>query len=160
MSPGTRRRCGPEQVCRPCDPDQLRSVRQLRRSGCRALLVAAGLGEVRGGGSVADGELVEPAASRVAGGPVKAGDVGLDVEDGRPVEKINSGEHHGLAGDIQELDEAEPDRVDPPRPAGGENAHRPPLAAQQERNLPQWRLAGRVTRLVQPAEQPGVVETR
>src|SRR5271165_119487 len=119
-----------------------------------------GPGELPGCGAVADGELVEPAASRISGRAVEASDVRLEVDDGRPVQEIDAGEHDGLTGHLQELDEAEPDRVDPPRPAGGEDAHRALLAAEQERDLPQWRVARRVARAVQPAEQPGVAEIR
>ena len=61
---------------------------------------------------------------------------------------------------LEELDEAEPDRIDPPGPASSEDAHRAALAAQQEWDLPQWSIAGRVAWAVQPGEQPGVVEIR
>src|SRR5580704_464824 len=117
-------------------------------------------GELLRCGAVADGELVEPAASRVSRWPVEAGDVRLEVDDRRAVQEIDAGEHDGLAGHLEQLDEAEPDRVDPPRSPGGENAHRALLAAEQERDLPQRRVPAAVPRAVQPAEQPRVVEVR
>src|SRR3984957_3219261 len=117
-------------------------------------------GELPGRGAVADGELVEPATSRISLRPVEAGDVRLEVDDRGAVQQIDAGEHHGLAGHLEKLDKAEPDRVDPPRSPGGENAHRALLTAEQERDLPQWCVPAAVPRAVQPAEQPGVVEVR
>jgi hypothetical protein len=86
------------------------------------------------------------------GRPVKPGDVGLEVDDGCPVEKVDPGESDGPASYLQKLDKAETDRVDPPRPAGGEDAHPALLAAEQERDLPQRRVAAGVARAVQPGD--------
>jgi hypothetical protein len=111
---------------------------------------------VLGCGAVADGELVEPAASRFSGWLVEAGDVGLEVDDGCPVNEIDACEHDGGAGHLEELDEADSDRIDSPGPASSEDAHRAALAAQQEWDLPQRGVAGGVARAV----QPGIVEIR
>src|SRR5262245_63994998 len=98
-------------------------------------------GELRGRAAIADRDAVVPAAARLARGPVETGHVRFQVDDRRPVEKVNAGEAYDRAGHVQKLDEAEPDRVDPPRPARGEHAHLALLASQQERNLPERRAA-------------------
>ena len=61
----------------------------------------SGSGELLGCGAVADGELVEPAASRVSGWPVEAGDVRLEVVERCPVNEIDAREHDGLAGHLE-----------------------------------------------------------
>src|ERR1022692_4523826 len=108
--------------------------------------------ELRGRGPVGDRELIEPAAVRIAGRPVEAGDIRLEIEDGRSVDDIDAREQHGLAGYAQQPDEAEPDRVDPARSAGGEDAHQALLAPQQELNLPERRIGGRLARPAAPGE--------
>jgi hypothetical protein len=55
-----------------------------------------------------------PAAARLARGPVETGDVRLQVDDRRPVEQVNAGEPDDRVGHVQQLDEAEPERVDVP----------------------------------------------
>src|SRR5580693_2037527 len=81
------------------------------------------LGELLRRGAISDGDLVEPAAARTAGRPVEPRDVRLDVDDRSAVQKVDPGEHDGLAGYVEKLDEAEPDGVDPPRAAASEDAH-------------------------------------
>jgi hypothetical protein len=59
-----------------------RLAREAPRPGSLAKVLSGfrlGSGELPGRGPVADGELVEPAASRISGRPVKAGDVRLEV---------------------------------------------------------------------------------
>src|ERR1017187_4898448 len=94
----------------------------------------------------------------VSGRAVGAGDVRLEVDHGSAVQEIHAREHDRLAGHLEDLDEAEPDGVDPPRSAGGEDAHPALLAAEQVRDLAQRCVSARVARAVQPAEQPGVVK--
>ena len=92
--------------------------------------------------AAADWYLIEPAASRVVGRPVETGDVRFEDDAGCPVEEVDAGESYGRAGHVEKLDEAEPDGVDPPWPAGGEHAHRSLLALQQEGNPPERRVPG------------------
>jgi NTE family protein len=122
--------------------------------------VRLGSGQALGGGAVGDGELVEPPAARICRRPVEAGDVRLEVQDGRAVQEVDASELDLLTGHLDQLDEAEPDRVNAPRPAGGEDAHRARLAAEQKRDLAHGCVVIGVTWAVQPAQQPGVVEIR
>src|SRR6516162_7074647 len=115
-------------------------------------------GWLRGRDAVADRYVIEPAASGFARWTVEACDVGLEVDDRRPVDEVDTGEPYDGAGHVQKLDEAEPDGVDPPRTPGGEHALLPLLAAQQERNLAEPGVVTRPGQLVQPGHQPGVVE--
>src|SRR5690349_4082411 len=98
-------------------------------------------GELRGRDAIADRNAVVPAGARLAGRPVETGDVRFQIYDGRLVQKVNAGEPDDRAGHVKNPDQAEPDRVDPPWPARGEHAHLALLASQQERNLPQRRVA-------------------
>src|SRR5258707_14749888 len=94
----------------------------------------------RGGNTAtADGHLVEPAASRIAGRSVEPADVRLDVDDRCAVDEIDAREVDPRASEAEDLDKAEPDGIDPAWPPGGEDADPPLLASQQERNLPQRR---------------------
>ena len=62
---------------------------------------------------------------------------------GVPFDKVDTGEPYDRAGHAEDLDEAEPDGVDPFWPPGGEYAHGAPLASQQERNVPErWLVTG------------------
>src|SRR5215472_11699214 len=105
-----------------------------------------------------DGHVVEPAAVRITWRPVELGDVGLDVDDRRSVDDVDSGEADRGAGDAEDLDQAEPDRVDPPRRAGGEKTYPASLPAKQERHPAHVWLVSRIIGLVQPGQHPCVVE--
>jgi len=59
---------------------------------------------------------------------------------------------------FEKLDEAEPVRIHSPRPAGSEDSHLALLAPEEERDLPQRRVAARIARAMQPGEQPREVE--
>jgi hypothetical protein len=111
-----------------------------------------------GGNAVGDRDLIEPAAAGFAGRAVEPGDVRLEIDDRRAIDEVHAGEPDDRAGYVQDLDEAEPDGVDPLRPPRGEYALRALLASQQERDVPQRRLLARLGQPVQPRQQPGVVE--
>lgn len=136
--------------------DQVIGVRFVRAAGMSIRPMARG--ELRGRAAIADRDTVVPAAARLARRPVETGHVRLQINDRRPVEKVNTGETNDQAGHIENPDQAEPDRVDPPRPTRGEHAHLALLASQQERNLPERRVAAGLGQLVQPGQQPGIVK--
>jgi hypothetical protein len=165
--------------CKPhvCGPKTAKTIRNIHRILPGAFATAkrwewiawnpAGAGDsawlslvVAGRDVLPDRDVVIPAAAWLARGPVETGDVGLEIDDRCPVEKVDTGEPYGRAGHVQELDDAEPDGVDPPRAASGEQAHLALLASQQERHLPERRVAAGIGRLVQPAQQPDVVPGR
>jgi hypothetical protein len=112
-----------------------------------------------GGNAIADLHLIESAAARFTWGPVELGDVRFEVDDRCAVDEVHPGEPDGRAGYVEDTDEAEPDGVDPFWPPGGEEALGPPLASQQERNLPERRVAAGLGQPVQPGDQPGVVDS-
>src|SRR6185369_5495240 len=97
--------------------------------------------ELGWGDPVGHRRLVEPAAGRVTvpGRPVEPGHVRLEVQHWGAVEKVDTGELDLAATHPENLDQAEPDRVDPARAPGGEHPDLPLLAPQQERHQPQWR---------------------
>ncbi len=113
--------------------------------------------EPRGCRALVDADLIEPAAARIAWRPVEPGHIRLDVDDRRAVDDVDPGERHARRGDLDDLDEAEADGVDPARGPAGEDPHGASLAAQQERHLLQRRhLAASAP--VQPGEHPRAIE--
>jgi hypothetical protein len=102
--------------------------------------------------------VVEPTASRLAGLAVECGHVGLEIDDGGPVEEINPGEADRCPPDGDQPHQAQAERVDPPRSARGEDADLAGLATEQERYLAKrYRCRGCV-RPAQPGEEPRIVE--
>jgi hypothetical protein len=94
---------------------------QGRHTGHRQLTSGGwpGRSEPLGGDAVGDRYLIEPAASRFACWAVETCDVGLEVDDRCAVDEVHTGEPYGRPGHVEDLDEAEPDGVDPFRPPGG-----------------------------------------
>src|SRR6266566_1517797 len=70
-------------------------------------------GEPRGRRALVDADLIEPAAARIADRTVEPRHMGLDVDDGRTVDDVNACEGHARARDLDDLDEAQSDRVNP-----------------------------------------------
>src|SRR5215472_9276838 len=99
-----------------------------------------GRSQLRRGNAIADRDVIEPAASRVACGPVETGDIRLEVDDGRPVDNVDAGEPYGGAGYVKQPDEAEPNWVDPLRSPGGEYSLSALLSSEQEWHLPERRI--------------------
>ena len=94
-----------------------------------------------GSNAVADCYLIEPAAAWIARWTVETADVRLEIDDRRSLDKVNTGEPYGRAGHVENLDEAEPDAVDPPWPPGGEYALGANVIFGAGRELRRWRAA-------------------
>jgi hypothetical protein len=114
----------------------------------------------RGGDVVADGDVIEPAAGGISGGSVESADVGFEVDHRGAVDDIDSGEADRSVGDVEQLDEAKADGIDPAGASCGENADSALAGSEQKGDLfefpgPLIHVAG----LVKPGQKPSVGES-